>query len=139
MIRKYDRDSLGPAIIQRQTSAQEGVVDMHYVHGLEQLLVFALVTQGQVKAGIRQRDTRAAKDTRFVILLIFVAKGEHIHLMPGAFQDTFMQVNMICYAAHVRLIRVHHHSDTHKSIVQLIGDTCQGALSFLMVESLSEE
>ena len=112
---------------------------MHHVHGLEQLLVLTLVTQRQVKAGIRKRYTRAAKDMRLVLLLIFVAKGEHIHLMPGAFQDTLVQVNMICHAAHVRLIRVHHHSDTHKSIVQLIGDTCQGALSFLMVESLSEE
>jgi hypothetical protein len=50
-----------------------------------------------------------------------------------------MQLNMIGHAAHVRFVRVHHHSNTHTSIVHLIGDCCQDTDSCLMVESHSEE
>jgi hypothetical protein len=50
-----------------------------------------------------------------------------------------MQLNMIRYTAQVRLVRVHHHSDAHTSIVHLIGDCCQDTVSCLMVESQPEE
>ena len=112
---------------------------MHHIHGLEQFLVLGLVAQGQVEARIGERHTRTSKDARLIILLIFIPEGEHENLMPGAFEDALMKVNMICHTAHVRLVRVHHHSDTHESIVQATGDCCQGALFFLMVESISEE
>jgi hypothetical protein len=114
-------------------------MDVYYIHGLEQLLMFSLIAQGQVKTGVGERHPRAAKDARLIVLVFVIAEGKYIDLMPGAFEGMLVQVNVICHATHVRLVRVHHHSDTHESIVQATGDYCQDANSPLMVESPSEE
>ena len=97
------------------------MMDVHHVHCLKELFVFGPVAQGQVKAGVRQRQARAAKDARFVVVGFFIAKRKYINLVPCTFEGTFIQVNIICDAAYIRLVRIHHHSDAHESIVQFPG------------------
>ena len=116
MIGKNDRDAA--AVVQRQPSAQEGVVDVDHVHGLEQLPVLLLVAQGQVEAGIRQGNPGAANDAGLVVAMIQVTKGEHIHFVPFFLQGTLIQINIIGNAADIRLVGVRHHSDSHERIVQ---------------------
>ena len=43
--------------------------------------------------------------------------------MPCTFEGTFIQVNIICDAADIRLVCIHHHSDAHEAIVQVQGIT----------------
>ena len=114
-------------------------MDMHHIHRLEQFFVTGFVAEGEVKACIRQGQSWTPKDARVIIQIVLIAKGKYKDFMPFTLEGLFMQVNMIGHAAHVRFVRVHHHSDTHESIVQLTGDTCQGADAFLMVESSSLE
>ena len=100
---------------------------MDHIHGLQELFVFGLVTQGKIKARICQRHTRASDDAWFVILVFQIAKGENMDFVSGGFERLFVQGNIVCYAADVRFIGVCHHSDFHKSIVQCGADNCQDA------------
>jgi sulfur carrier protein len=83
--------------------------------------VAGLIAEGEVKAGVRKRQARTTKDTRFIILIFVIAKGKYINLVPCTFEGTFIQVHIICDAANIRFICVHHHSNAHKAIVQLQG------------------
>jgi hypothetical protein len=118
------------------------MVNVNHIHGLKELLVFGPVAQGQVKAGVCQMQAGAAKDARFIILVFIIAERKYIDFVPCTFEGTFIQVNIICDAADVRFVRVHHHSNAHEAIVQLQGIAVKAlslfAVSRLMVESPSK-
>src|SRR6266542_7035426 len=119
------------------------MVNVYHIHGLEEFLQLSLVAQGKVKAGVCKRQARASKDSRFIILIFIVAKRKYINLVPCTFEDTFIQVNIICNAAYMRFVRVHHHSNAHQAIVQVQCLAVKALVLFagsrLMVESLSKE
>jgi hypothetical protein len=94
------------------------MVDMNHIHGLEEFLMFGLVAQGEIKARIRESQARAANDARFVILIFKIAKSEHIHLVARVFEGTLIQVNIIRYSTHIRLVGVSHHPDTHADMLR---------------------
>jgi len=94
------------------------MVDMNHIHGLKQFFMFGLVAQGEIIARIRESQAWAANDTRFVILIFKIAKGKHIHLVPGIFEDTLIQVNIISYSTNIRLVGVSHHPDTHGDMLR---------------------
>src|SRR5690349_8012396 len=92
-----------------------------HIHGLKEFFVPGLVAQGQVKARVRKRQAGTAKDPRFVILVFFIPKRKYINLVPCTFEGTFIQVDIICDTAYIRLVCIQHHSNTHESIVQFRG------------------
>ena len=47
-----------------------------------------------------------------------IAKSEHMDLVPCIFQGTFIQVNIIGNPAYIRLIKIHHHSNTHGDMLR---------------------
>jgi hypothetical protein len=118
VIGKYNGNLDAAAVVERKSPAQKWMMDMNHIHRLEEFPVFGLVAQGEIIAGIRQSQARAANDTRFLILVFKIAKGEHIHLVPFIFEGALIQVNIICYSTHIRLIGVRHHSDTHGDMLR---------------------
>jgi hypothetical protein len=118
VIREDDGNLNAAAVVECKSPAQEWMVDVNHIHGLEEFLVFGLVAQGEIKAGIRESQARASKDARFVILVLDITKGEYINLMACIFEGTFVQVNIIRNAAHIRLVSVSHHPDTHGDMLR---------------------
>ena len=118
MVRENDRNLHTAAIVERKPPAQEWMVDMNHIHGLKQFFMFGLVAQGEIIARIRESQAWAANDTRFIILIFKIAKRKHIHLVPGIFEDTLIQVNIISDSANIRLVGVSHHTDTHGDMLR---------------------
>ena len=109
------------AIGDGKPSAEEWMVDVYDIHGLEKFFGGGLVSQREVKARIRQWQARVTNDARLVVLMIHVAKGKYVDFVPGRFKGAFVQVDIICNTADIRLIGVCHHSDFHGSIVRVEG------------------
>lgn len=94
------------------------MVNVNHVHGLKEFFCRGLVSQREIKACISKGQARVMDDARLFILMVLVAKGEHIDFMSRIFDGAFVQVNIICNAADVRFVGVCHHSDFHNSIVR---------------------
>ena len=78
----------------------------------------SLIAQGEIKAGVGQRQAGATDDARLVILVFQISEGENIYFVPCTFEGAFVQVNVIRDAADVRFVCVCHHADLHTVIVQ---------------------
>jgi sulfur carrier protein ThiS len=119
MVGEDDRNPGRATVIQSQSPAQKWMVHVDHVHGLEEFLVFGPVAQGEIKAGVCERQARASKDAGLILLIFIVPERKHVDFVPGPFEGTFIQVYIICDAADMRLVRVHHHPDAHETIVQV--------------------
>jgi len=100
---------------------------MDNIHGLEKFFVLSFVSQGKVKACIRERETRVSDDAGFIVLMIEISESEHINFVPGGFKRSLVQVDVIRHAADIGLVGVSHHSNFHGSIVNLGAVCCQDA------------
>src|SRR5688500_7434493 len=90
VIGEYNGNLHTATVVERKSSAQKWMVDMHYIHGLEKFFMCGLVAQGEIKARIRECQAPAANNAWFVILILKIAKSEHIHLMPRLFESPFV-------------------------------------------------
>jgi len=108
--------------MQGQASAQEWVMYVSHIHGLEGLSGGTRITQGQVIARVGQRQPGRTQDARLVVLKIQVAEGEDVHVVTCLLEIAFVQVDVIRDPADVRFVRIHHHSDAHKTSFWLCGN-----------------
>ena len=96
-------------------------MNVYHIHALQEFLRNRSVSQGDVKACVGQRQARAADDAGVVILMLEIAKREHVDVVPQVFQSALIQIDITRDTAHVRLVGVCHHSDSHVLIVQASG------------------
>ena len=81
MVGKDNRDLFGAAIMQGETSAEEGMMNVNYIHGLQEFLRGGLVSQREIKARISQRQARVANDAFFIVPVIEIAEGKDVDLV----------------------------------------------------------
>jgi hypothetical protein len=117
MVREHDRNLDATTIVERKPPTQKGVMDVNYIHGLEESFVSGLVAQGEIIACIRQSQARTANDFWFVILIFQVAKV-NTYLVPGIFEGALIQVNVICDSTNIGFVGVSHHPDTHGDMLR---------------------
>ena len=94
------------------------MVDMDDVHGLQEFFCLAGIAHGEIKARVCQRQTRAADDVWFVILVIEIAKGEDEHFMTSLFEILLIDLDVVGDAADIRFITVNHHSNSHNDMLR---------------------
>ncbi len=127
VVGEYGGDAQRFAITQGQPAAQKRMMHVHDIHCLQQFLGSAVVTEGQIIAGVHQRQAGRADDARFVVMIILIAEGEDEDLMPRLFEIALVQLDVIRDPADVRLVDVCHHPDSHDYMVQARRCVCQDA------------
>src|SRR5512146_405156 len=118
MVGEHGWDVQRPGITKSQPAADEGVLDVHNVHRLEELPGGMAVSRGDVIARVEEGQAGRANDARLVVLVVRVAEGEDEYIVPKLLQVALVQLHVMCYAANVRLVYVCHHADAHEQIVQ---------------------
>ena len=110
------------------------MVNVYHIHGLQKLSCSGLVSCRKIKAGISQRQARAADDALFVILMIKIAEGKYIDLVPGGFDDAFVQVDISRDAANIGFVGICHHSNSHGDMLRQWG-VCVKAENVAVIKS----
>ena len=101
------------AIAQCQPSAGKRVVHVRHIHFGELVLRAAVVAEGKIVSGVRQRHCRRADHIQFLVHIILAAEGEYEHLMALGIQRVFSERDMMCHPTDVRFVRISQHADQH--------------------------
>ena len=91
---------------------------MHDIHGLQGPLGLPRIAHREIKTRICQLQAGASYHARFAIVLIYITEGKDIYVMAGKFEVAFIQFDKIRNAADVRLVTIHHHSDSHEPMLR---------------------
>lgn len=88
-------------------------MQMDDIHGIEHASSPARIAQADEIPSIHDWQARRADDIRLIILVVYITKGEDIHMVTLLFKVLLVQGNIVGDAADMGFIGVHHHPDAH--------------------------
>lgn len=91
---------------------------MHNVHGLQDPFCLPRVAQRKIKTGIGQLQTWAPYHTRFFVIVVGIAEGKNINIVPGKFEMLLVQFDIVRYAADIRFVAIDHHANSHEPMLR---------------------